>query len=76
MLRVLILIIFGSWISRLVSVPHKFSDKRSSLHLQVILMILAANAAVGVITETNAEKALEVYLKNLAFKINLPIMIL
>jgi hypothetical protein len=39
-------------------------------------MILAANAAVGVITETNAEKALEVYLKNLAFKTNLPIMIL
>jgi Ca2+ transporting ATPase len=28
--------------------------------LQVIFMILAANAAVGVITETNAEKALEV----------------
>ena len=28
--------------------------------LQVILMILAANATVGVITETNAEKALEV----------------
>jgi len=26
-------------------------------------MILAANAAVGVITETNAEKALEVNLK-------------
>lgn len=32
-------------------------------HAQVILMILAANAAVGVITETNAEKALEVTTK-------------
>lgn len=30
------------------------------LLVQVILMILAANAAVGVITETNAENALEV----------------
>lgn len=28
--------------------------------LQVILLILAANAAVGVATETNAEKALSV----------------
>jgi len=28
-------------------------------------MILAANAAVGVITETNAEKAIEVVLTNL-----------
>ncbi|XP_048436827.1 uncharacterized protein LOC103957777 isoform X16 [Pyrus x bretschneideri] len=28
--------------------------------MKVILMILAANAAVGVITETNTEKALEV----------------
>lgn len=31
-------------------------------------MILAANAAVGVITETNAEKALEVIFTFIAFK--------
>jgi hypothetical protein len=39
-------------------------------------MILAANAAVGVITETNAEKALEVNLKKLAIQAILPIIIL
>lgn len=39
-------------------------------------MILAANAAVGVITETNAEKALEVNLIKLDIQTILPIRVL
>ena len=38
-------------------------------------MILAANAAVGVITETNAEKALEVSLSFLSLGILLSMLI-